>query len=368
MPRACNSPTGWISTIIKGIDIRGLLWSMLCQFDDRLQTLAILLIGFSVFSALNLTLTHFTGSDYRDQPLSRWAGIVLLLSLAGLQLGHYAFLSHGTEFIHGPYYSLLLFTVAPAFYLFSAPLLKAQAETRPLQWGHLLPLLAAPFLPYHRALPLSFLIGAGYLLWLAMSIYALRAQRERFRLELGVLAAIFLIAVGVLVLGLIIPALSERLFFTLYAIAIGLAFVLTSIGLAYSPQIATEVAEAARETYAVSTLANVDCGAVLARLKALMEEDKLYQEAELDLATLAGRLGLSSHQLSELINARLGKGFSRYVREYRVEAAKVMLLGEPSASVLSVGLSVGFTSQSNFYEAFREITGMTPGLFRKLNS
>ncbi|MGE8357156.1 MAG: helix-turn-helix domain-containing protein, partial [Microvirgula sp.] len=40
---------------------------------------------------------------------------------------------------------------------------------------------------------------------------------------------------------------------------------------------------------------------------------------------------------------------------------------EPSASVLSVGLSVGFSSQSTFYEAFREIEGMTPGQFRKLH-
>jgi AraC-like DNA-binding protein len=34
--------------------------------------------------------------------------------------------------------------------------------------------------------------------------------------------------------------------------------------------------------------------------------------------------------------------------------------------VLSVGLNVGFTSQSNFYEAFREVEGGTPGQYRKL--
>jgi len=60
--------------------------------------------------------------------------------------------------------------------------------------------------------------------------------------------------------------------------------------------------------------------------------------------------------------------FSRYLRELRVAAAKAMLCDEPSASVLSVGLSVGFTSQSNFYEAFREIEGTTPGQFRKLHA
>jgi AraC-like DNA-binding protein len=31
-------------------------------------------------------------------------------------------------------------------------------------------------------------------------------------------------------------------------------------------------------------------------------------------------------------------------------------------------MSVGFTSQSTFYEAFRELTGMTPGQFRKIHA
>jgi len=48
------------------------------------------------------------------------------------------------------------------------------------------------------------------------------------------------------------------------------------------------------------------------------------------------------------------------VRQHRVAAAQAMLRAEPDASVLSVGLSVGFTSQSNFYAAFREIVGSVP--------
>jgi AraC-like DNA-binding protein len=99
-----------------------------------------------------------------------------------------------------------------------------------------------------------------------------------------------------------------------------------------------------------------------------MRDERLYADPDLSLAALAGRLDLSAHQLSELLNARLGKGFSRYLREWRVAAACEMLLAEPSASVLSVGINVGFTAQSNFYEAFREIEGMTPGRYRKLHA
>ena len=41
------------------------------------------------------------------------------------------------------------------------------------------------------------------------------------------------------------------------------------------------------------------------------------------------------------------------------------LINKPAVPVLSVGLDVGFSTQSNFYEAFREITGTTPGRFRR---
>jgi AraC-like DNA-binding protein len=96
-------------------------------------------------------------------------------------------------------------------------------------------------------------------------------------------------------------------------------------------------------------------------------EQRIFVEPGLSLPLLAQQLQLSTHQLSELLNSRLGKGFSRFLREARVSAAKTMLVEEPTASVLAVGLSVGFTSQSTFYDAFREIEGMTPGQFRKLH-
>lgn len=331
-----------------------------------MQTLAILLIGYSVFSAVVIVLTHFRRANYVDQKLSQGMGISLLLVLSVMQLLHFAFLQYDAPYIHSAAYSMLLFAVAPIFYFFSKPLLQAQTAFHPRQLLHLLPLLAAPLLPFHWALPLSFAVGAGYLLWLGRCVYILRSLRSRFRLELAILGAVFVIALAVFASGLSLPLLGEPLFYMLFASAIGCAFLLVTLALNFTPRLAVDVAEAVRETYAVSTLTNVDCTEVLAKLESLMLQDRIFQQAELDLPTLAARTGVSGHQLSELINTRLGKGFSRYLREHRIEAAKDMLLAEPSASVLSVGLSVGFTSQSNFYDAFREITGMTPGKFRKL--
>jgi len=332
-------------------------------------SLALLLIGYSVFSALLLAFTHFRASRYAEQGVSRAMGLVLLAALGGVQLLHFAWLHWDVDGVHTPLYSVLLFLVAPAFFLFSQPLLtpKDASRRQGVPWWHAVPVVAAAGLPWRVALPLAFVLGAGYLVWLARSLYRLRAERAAYRLEMGLLGVVFLIAVGVAVLGLGHTLLPGKLFFALYAVCIGLAFFLVQLTLALRPALTEEVRQSVQTAYASSTLNNVDCEAALARLQALMRGEQGYADPELSLPRLSEKLGLSTHQLSELINTRLGKGFSRYLREQRVDAAKAMLCAEPSASVLSVGLAVGFTSQSNFYEAFREIEGMTPGQYRKLH-
>lgn len=294
---------------------------------------------------------------------------MLLLALCGLQLAHFGWLYLDQSWVETTLYRMTLFAVAPAFYLFSRPLLHPQQSPHAgwIQLPHALPVVLALFLPNRLALPLAFIIGAGYLLWLARSLYVLRHERANFHLELMLLGSVFAIAIGVSVLGLLQAALPEKLFFMLYAISIGLAFLLVQLALGLRPQLSAEVSEAARESYAGSTLVKVDCDAVLSRLEGMMQGDRIYEDAGLSLPQLAAKLGISTHQLSELMNARLGKSFSRYLREQRTHAAKAMLVSEPSASILSIGLSVGFAAQSNFYEAFREIEGMTPGQYRKLH-
>lgn len=341
------------------------------SFSGRIPavtSLALLLIGYSVLSALLLALTHFRSGRYPEQGVSRAMGLVLLGALAGLQLLHFAWLQWDADAVHTPLYSVLLFLVAPAFFLFSQPLLapKASAGQPGVPWWHAVPVVAAAALPWHMVLPLAFVLGAGYLVWLARSLYRLRAERAGYRLELALLGVVFAIAVAVALLGQFHTLLPGKLFFALYAACIGLAFFLVQLTLALRPALSEEVRQTVQTAYASTTLNNVDCEGALGRLLALMHGEQAYTDPDLSLPRLSEKLGLTTHQLSELINTRLGKGFSRYLREQRVDAAKAMLCAEPSASVLSVGLAVGFTSQSNFYEAFREIEGTTPGQYRKL--
>lgn len=332
---------------------------------QTIAALAILFTGYSLFCALALGLTHFR--QHRT-PLSGLAGQVLLLALAALQLCHFSWLYLDLPWVRQPPYFITLYVVAPAFYLFSRPLLQPKANNKhPALLLHGLPVLFSVWVPPGFALPLAFAIGAGYLLWLARVLYPLRQERENFHREMLLLGAVFAIAGGVSLLGLLQTALPGKLFYSLYAAAIGLAFLLVQLTLAMRPQLEEEVNASVHTAYSNTTLGNVDCDAALAQLAQLMQTQQLYLDQSLSLSSLAEAMGLSSHQLSELLNSCLGKGFARYLREQRVSAAQHMLCEEPSTSVLSVGLSVGFTSQSNFYEAFREVAGTTPGQYRKLH-
>lgn len=332
--------------------------------------LALIFIGYSLLAASGLALSHFRPSQHTDAALARWMGLGVLAALFVVQVAHFAWLYYNLPWVASGFYQLALFAVAPAFYLFSQFLLNPAA---PPVWswrllGHGAPVLVAWALPPQVAMPGAFLVGAGYLLALGQRLFSLRRERVNFRAEILLLGFVFAVAIGVSVLGALQGLLPDKLFFSLYACAIGVALFLVQLALGLRPSLAADVSETVRASYQSSCLNQVDCDGALLRLNSLMEQERLYTLNELSLPLLAQKLSLTTHQLSELLNSRLGKSFSRYLREARVAAAKLALINEPAASVLSVGLSVGFTSQSTFYEAFREIEGMTPGQFRKLYS
>lgn len=330
------------------------------------DTISILVAGFSVVSAAVLFLAYALFMPLPGKSrLSQLTCGVFVLALANLQFTHFRYFLGGEEPLASANYRFWLFVVPSMFYLFSRSVILPNAPVSPLLLLHLAP-LALPFLlPQQIALPTLFLIGTGYSLWLANTIYGLRDRRRQFHFELFFFVTMSVIAVFVLILGFSIPYIDDRVFYLFYSNSIGLAFMLVLAGIVAIPDLLNDLSEAGRVKYASSTLSGVDVEALLARLESLMVDKKIYRDEDLNLSSLATELGVSSHQLSELINSRLGMSFSRYVRAQRVEAAKALLAGNDRQSVLSIGLDTGFKSQSSFYAAFKDITGMSPGDFRK---
>ncbi|OQP48967.1 hypothetical protein A4H97_29215 [Niastella yeongjuensis] len=102
------------------------------------------------------------------------------------------------------------------------------------------------------------------------------------------------------------------------------------------------------------------------RIIVLMEEEKLYQEAELTLQQVAAKLQVPSYQVSQALNEGMKKNFYDVVNNYRVENAKRLLLDEKSRNytILSIGFEAGFNSKTTFNTVFKKFTGTTPTEFR----
>ena len=102
---------------------------------------------------------------------------------------------------------------------------------------------------------------------------------------------------------------------------------------------------------------------IAARVKGLMEREKLYQEQTFSRADLARELSVSENTLSRVINIAFGKSFPRLLNEYRISDAK-NLLKNHEIPIHTLAYESGFNSLASFNRVFREICGETPTQFR----
>ena len=322
--------------------------------------------GFSAISGVLLLLAYALFIRVPGKSIySVAACVALVAALTAIQIAHLMYFLGGAEPLTHRYYRLALFVAPPAFYSFGRWAILPTESFKPTQLIPLLPILLLLVPRLEIALPILFACGVGYSVWLGRLVYGLRAQRKQFRFEILYFAVMVVLATVVLGLGFSLPYVDHAYFYSFYNHGIGLGLGIMLVALVANPDLIGDLSEAARVRYGTSTLRDVDVDACLAKLDELMTRGKAYQDESLSLASLAGAVGISGHQLSELINSRLGVGFSRYVRECRVKAAKGLLISAPARSILSIGMDVGFRSQSAFYAAFKEATGQSPGDFRR---
>lgn len=277
---------------------------------------------------------------------------------------------HLQHFISGPDplaalpYRACVFLAPALFFYFGRAVVLPDEPASPLLILHLVPFALSWLLPLHVALPLLLMIGAGYALWLGRLVVTIRRTYRQHRFELLFSAVLVLCAALVLLTGSLAQVSSAN-FYQAYSLSIGLAYACVTFALVAIPDFLNDLFEITKARYAVSTLTGVDTEDALKQLDALMLERALYKDEALNLSSLAEELGLSSHQTSELINQHRHCSFSQFLRSHRVAESQRLLIAHPEQSVLSIGLEVGFRSQSTFYAAFKEACGRTPGDFRR---
>jgi AraC-like DNA-binding protein len=103
----------------------------------------------------------------------------------------------------------------------------------------------------------------------------------------------------------------------------------------------------------------------LTHLEELMAEKRLFKNPNLKLQDLADAMNLSAHQLSQFLNDHIGKNFTHFVNEHRINEACKLLETNTLLSVEGIGDEVGFNSKSTFFAAFKKIKGLTPAAYQQ---
>jgi len=123
--------------------------------------------------------------------------------------------------------------------------------------------------------------------------------------------------------------------------------------------------ESQRDYYIRSQTEGLDINSIMRKLHTLMKGKKIYSNEDLTVKHLASELEITPHQLSEILNQKIGKTFYNYINEMRIEEAKILLQTDSEKSILSITYDVGFNSTSAFYNAFKKHTGYSPSAYRK---
>lgn len=112
-------------------------------------------------------------------------------------------------------------------------------------------------------------------------------------------------------------------------------------------------------------IADADAGQWMANLEKIIMTEGLHKDPNLKLSELAKKINISTHQLSQLLNENIGKSFSTYINEYRIEEACKLIATDSRFTFEAIGYEVGFNSKSTFYAVFKKMKGVTPALYKE---
>ncbi len=119
--------------------------------------------------------------------------------------------------------------------------------------------------------------------------------------------------------------------------------------------------------YKTSNMTNKEISINLENLKIFIEKEKPYLNSKISLPELADKIGLTTHQLSQIINQEVKLNFYDFINSYRIKEAQKMI-GNPnfnSFSIYGIALEVGFNNKSTFNKNFKKFTNLTPSEYKK---
>jgi AraC family transcriptional regulator len=100
------------------------------------------------------------------------------------------------------------------------------------------------------------------------------------------------------------------------------------------------------------------------RLSRVLDYIEVNLEGDLTVDRLASIACLSRFHFARAFKAAVGRSPHRYVSARRLDRAKALLI-HGDHSLVDIALTLKFSCQANFTRAFRQVTGQTPGQYRR---
>lgn len=99
------------------------------------------------------------------------------------------------------------------------------------------------------------------------------------------------------------------------------------------------------------------------QLQHILDYVEAHLEQDLRLEHLAQLLDMSQFHFSRLFKQSIGLSPYQYLIQQRIERAK-RLLKQTDHSIVEIALACGFNSHSHLSKQFRQVTGITPKMYR----
>ncbi|MGZ3874957.1 MAG: ABC transporter permease, partial [Mucilaginibacter sp.] len=243
-------------------------------------------------------------------------------------------------------FSAFLLALGPLLYFYVRQLTCRERQFHRIDMLHFSPVLAGFWLP-------AWLVLISVIIYLYLSHRLVQGFYDRLRPVLMDRPSFAFRRLDqmLLLLGLLslLAMLNTIFFFTIAFILIGMA-----VERILKPDGSVGLIVTASDTYDVREKAR--------RLKEVVAANRLHEDAELTLATLAVKMAIHPHELSRIINLGLKKNFSDFINEFRVRdvARKMQDPGYDKLTLLGIAYGSGFNSKTTFNRVFREMTGKTP--------
>ncbi len=99
----------------------------------------------------------------------------------------------------------------------------------------------------------------------------------------------------------------------------------------------------------------------------LLEYIKTNFHKDISLSQAANELSMNYSYISNLFTIKVGRTFSDYLMQYRLEKSKKLLL-DSRDKIHDIAGKCGYSNTKYFFKVFKEQTGHTPGEYRELYS